>query len=91
MTELALRSTSDTSFVEVDPGSRIGAVRADGGEVEIAGQERAGGATRQLRLRPSEAELGWVTPPEEVRWTRFRAAAPGATCSVELVPLEDGA
>jgi hypothetical protein len=90
MSELALRATSGTGFVEVDPGCRIGAVRADGGEVEIVGQERAGGTTRQLRLRPSEAELGWVTPPGEVLWTRFRAAEPGATCSVELVPLEDG-
>jgi hypothetical protein len=91
MTELALRSTSGTAFVEVDPGCRIGAVRADGGEVEIFGQERAGEATRQLRLRPTEQDLGWVTPPEEVLWTRFRAVEPGATCSVELVPLEDGA
>jgi hypothetical protein len=33
MTELALRSTSGTEFVEADPGCGIAAVRADGGEV----------------------------------------------------------
>lgn len=85
MTELALRATSGTTFVEVDPNSAIGAVRADGGEVEIAGE---GGRT--LRIRPTADDLGWVTLPEGVAWTRFRALEPGATCTVELVPRAAG-
>ncbi|MEK0082548.1 hypothetical protein [Benzoatithermus flavus] len=88
MTELALRSTSETTFVEVDPGSVIGAVRADGGEVEVSGRERGGGGERSLRLRPTGDDLGWVTLPENVAWTRFRAVEQDATCTVELVPRE---
>ena len=91
MSEIALRSTAGTDFVELDQGERIGAVRADGGEVEIRGTERAGGGTRSLRLRPTEDDLGWITPPEDVAWTAFRAAEAGATCYVELVPFEEGA
>jgi hypothetical protein len=86
MTELALRSTSGTEFVEADPGCGIAAVRADGGEVEVAGHERTGGAARQLRLKPTGDELGWVTLPKEVEWTRFRAVEPGATCTIEMAP-----
>ena len=88
MTELAIRATSDGDFVEVDQGTRIAAVRADGGEVEILGRDPAGGATRRLRLQPVASDLGWVTPPEDVVWTRFRAADPNATCTVELAPVE---
>ena len=91
MSELALTSTSGTDFVEVPKGERIGAVRADGGEVEIMGRERAGGAERRLRLRPTSESLGWINPPEGVAWTAFRAAEQGATCYVELVPYEEGA
>ena len=91
MSELALRSTTGTEFVETGPGERIGAVRADGGEVEITGRDRASGTVRTHRVRPTDDELGWTTPPEEVAWTGFRAAEPGATCYVETVPLEEGA
>ena len=91
MSELALRSTAGTEFVEVDKGERIGAVRADGGEVEILGCERAGGSERRLRLRPTAENLGWINPPEDVAWTAFRAAEQGATCYLELVPFEEGA
>jgi hypothetical protein len=91
MSELALRTTSGTAFVELDAGTAIGAVRADGGEVEVAGRVRDGGEERTLRLRPTGDALGWVTLPEDVAWTRFRAVAAGATCTVELVPRETGA
>ncbi len=92
MTELAMRSTSGTDLVEVDPGCRIGAVRADGGAAEIVGRDASGGgAERRWRVEPTDRDLGWVTPPDGVAWTGFRATAPGATCYVELVPLEDGA
>lgn len=87
MTELAIRSTPGTDFVEVDPGTRIAAVRADGGEVEILGRDQAGGATRRLRLQPTDRDLGWITPPDDVVWTRFRATDADATCTVELAPL----
>jgi hypothetical protein len=88
MAELALRSTSGLDFVDADPGCRIMAVRADKGEVEIEGRDKASGESRRLRLQPTERDLGWVTPPEGVAWTRFRAAAEGATCSIELAPLD---
>ena len=90
MSELALLSATGTGFEEVEPGSRIGAVRADGGEAEILGQNRASGAETRLRIAPTDRDLGWVTPPEEVVWTAFRAVVEGATCHVELVPAEDG-
>jgi hypothetical protein len=90
MTEMALRSTSGTAFVDADPGCRIMAVRADKGEVEIEGRDSASGDSRRLRLQPTERDLGWVTPPEGVAWTRYRAAEAGATCSIELAPLEPG-
>lgn len=91
MTELAIRSTPGTEFVEVDAGTRIAAVRADGGEVEILGQDAGGGAMRRLRLQPVSQDLGWITPPEDVVWTRFRAADANATCTVQVAPLEPGA
>jgi hypothetical protein len=87
MSEIAMRQTSGTAFVAVDAGTRIMAVRPDGGEAEIQGQPQAGGPARQLRIGPVERDLGWVTPPEDVVWTEFRAADRGATCFVELAPL----
>lgn len=88
MSELSFRSTGGTEFVAVDAGSRIAAVRADGGEVEIRGRDRASGAVRQWRTRPVEAEMGWTVPPKDAVWTEFRAAAPGATCFVQLDPVD---
>ena len=83
-------SATGTDFEEVEPGSRIGAVRADGGEVEILGRDRASGAETRLRIAPTDQDLGWVTPPEVVVWTAFRAVGEGVTCHVELVPSEGG-
>jgi hypothetical protein len=89
MTELAMRSTSGTEPVAVDPGCRIAAVRADGGAVEILGRDAAsGGAERRLRIEPTDRDLGWVVPPEDAVWTAFRAVGQGTTCFVELAPRE---
>jgi hypothetical protein len=86
MSELALRSTIGEGFVEVDPDQKIVAVRVDGGEGEVQGRNRASGAVRQLRVRPTEQDLGWVSLPEGAVWTAFRAAAADTTCTVQLVP-----
>lgn len=88
MTELAMRSTSGTDPVAVDPDQRVAAVRADGGAIEILGHEPASGAARRLRIEPTERDLGWVTPPADAVWTAFRALDQGATCFVELAPRD---
>jgi hypothetical protein len=87
VTELAMLSTSGTDFAEVDPSSRIMAVRAEGSEAEILGRHEKSGAEERLRIAPTEAELGWVTTPPNVVWTRFRTTREGCSCHVELAPL----
>lgn len=90
MTTLATQSTTADEFVEVASVCRIAAVRADGGEVEILSHQPPGGAAQRFRLRPTDRDLGWVEPPTGMVWTAFRAAEPGATCFVELVPHGGG-
>ena len=81
-------SATGTEFAEVDPGSRIVAVRAEVDEAEILGRDPASEAEVRLRVAPTDRDLGWVTPPEDVVWTRFRATREGSACHVELAPLE---
>ena len=87
MTELAMLSTSGTDFAEVDPSSRIMAVRPEGSEAEILGRHEKSGAEERLRIAPTEANLGWVTTPPDVVWTCFRTTREGCSCHVELAPL----
>jgi hypothetical protein len=90
MTELAMLSTTGIDFAKVDPGTRIVAVRADGGDAEIRGSPQGSGAEMALRIAPTDRDLGWVMPPEDVVWSGFRTTQKGATCHIQLAPLEDG-
>ncbi len=81
-------SATGTDFAEVDPGTRIVAVRPEGGEAEIRGRRREGGAEATSRVAPTDRDLGWVVPPGGVVWTGFRVTREGAACHVELAPLD---
>jgi hypothetical protein len=87
MSELALKSTTCTTFIEVGPGQQIAAVRAEGGEVEILGRNQASNATQRLLIRPTSHDLGWMTPCRDVTWTEFRAVGVNAECIVHIAPL----
>jgi hypothetical protein len=84
MSGLALKSTTRATFVGVGPGRRIVAVRAEGGEVEVLGHDRMSGATCRLQVQPTSHDLGWVTLPESVAWSEFRAISPIAECIVHM-------
>jgi hypothetical protein len=87
VSELAMLSATGTGFAEVDPGTRIVAVRPDGGDAEIRGRRRDGGGEALLRIAPTDRDMGWVAPPGDVVWTGFRAVREEAACHVELAPL----